>query len=365
MIQIPLYAIIGTRAQLIKMAPVLSEMQKSGLKYTFIYTAQHRETIQELLNEFDIKKPDINFTEYFSDEAKTLGLFVGWLWKMIFLLLFKRNEIIEKSGGIVLTHGDTATAVWGAALGRLTGNKVMHIESGLRSYNLFEPFPEEINRLIIFQFTDIFACPGYWAVKNVKRYGGHILNTKVNTLYDATQLAISKKDKYVNKKPKDKFIVVSIHRFENIFNKQRLLQIIEMLEENAKKFTVLFILHPSTKKQLEKSNFLERLNKNKKIKLKPRIPYIEFVNLLDSSEFVITDGGSNQEELSYLGKPTLLLRKATERTEGLEKNIKLSGLDYPTIRSFINNYKTYKKSSEISQNYNPSKIITKHLLKYR
>ncbi len=355
------YVVIGTRAQLIKMAPVLREIQKNEIKYIFIYTAQHRETIKELLSEFEVKQPDIDLSKHFKGEAKTIGLFAGWFWKMILILLFQRRELIKDSDGVVITHGDTATTVWGALLGRVTSNKVMHIESGLRSFNIFEPFPEEINRLLTFCFTDVFACPGKWAAGNLKKYKGKILNTHLNTLYDATQLAISKKKKYKNLIPKGKYIVVSIHRFENIFNKQRLLQIIELLENISDKFTILFILHPATKKQLEKESLLERLQKKNNILLKIRMSYVEFVNILDSAEFVITDGGSNQEELSYLGKPTLLIRKATERKEGLGENVLLSGLKYKAIRDFIHDYNKYSTKPIIKIKNSPSKIIVDYL----
>ena len=358
----PIYAVIGTRAQLIKMAPVLREMQDNEIEYTFIYTAQHRETIEELLSEFGIRQPDIDLSEHFKEEAKTIGLFAGWLWKMGLILLFQRREMIKKSGGIVITHGDTTTTVWGAILGKLTGNRVMHIESGLRSFNILKPFPEELNRLITFRFTDIFACPGEWAVENVKKYKGQVINTQVNTLYDATQLAISKKNKYKKLIPKDKYVIASIHRFENIFNKPRFLQIMELLEDIAMDFIILFVLHPATKKQLEKENLIESLKQNKNIQLKPRMPYVEFVNLLDSSEFVITDGGSNQEELSYLGKPTLLIRKATERKEGLGENVILSGLKKSMIEKFLDNYKQYSAITNQEQKYSPSKMIVEYLI---
>lgn len=359
--QSPLYAVIGTRAQLIKMAPVLREIQDLGLEYIFIYTAQHRETIEELLHEFGVKKPDIDMTHYFKQEAKTLQLFFGWMFKMALILLFKRKEIIDTSGGILMTHGDTTTTVWGAILGKMTGNRVMHIESGLRSFNIFEPFPEEINRLITFRFTDIFVCAGEWAVNNVSKYRGQIINTKVNTLYDATQLAILKKNRYKDNIPKKKFVVVSIHRFENLFNRSRLNLIFEILSAISENFLTIFVLHPATKKQLEKHSLYDNLNRSKNIELRPRMSYIEFINLLDSSEFVITDGGSNQEELSYLGKPTLLLRNATERKEGLDKNIQLIGLDKKAIIKFTKNYHEFITENSMGKEHLPSREIASYL----
>lgn len=358
--QFPIYVVIGTRAQLIKMAPVLKKMEEKKIDYVFIYTAQHRETIAELITEFEIKNPDIDLSPHFTQEAKTIGLFAGWILIMATLLLFKRRALVHKSGGILLTHGDTTTSAWAALLGKITRNRVMHIESGLTSSNILEPFPEELNRRIIFRLTDIFVCPGNWAIENISSYKGQKINTKANTLYDSTQLAIRKKRKYIQDIPKENYIVASIHRFENIFSHERLNIIIKTLDELSENFRVLFILHPSTKKQLIKNGYFDSLEKNDNIQMLPRMSYVKFLNLLDSAEFVVTDGGSNQEELSYLGKPTLLFRKATERTEGIGENIILSELNRSLISNFANTYKKYRKP-RINLSHSPSQIIVDFL----
>lgn len=354
---IPIYIVIGTRAQLIKMAPLLAKMQEKNIPYYFIYTAQHKETIQELLGDFKIKKPDYDFSHEITQEAKSLRLFGSWMMQMLYSLLFKRDHIIANGPGLLLTHGDTTTCVWGAILGKLTKCHVMHVESGLRSYNIFQPFPEEINRLITFLFTDIFVCPNEWAVNNVRHYDGIKINTKVNMIYDSVMFALSKQGNIALNLPHKKYSVISIHRFEHIFHKKKFWEIIQILEYVASHIHVVFVLHPSTRNQLNSYNLFARLEKNSDITLSPRLSFFKFIKLLSSSEFVITDGGSNQEELSYMGKPTLILRDVTERREGLGENAFLAKFDYRIIDEFLKSYKRYKRKAYVSSS-SPSEVVT-------
>jgi len=209
-----IYVVIGTRAQLIKMVPLMALMQKQDIKYEFIYTAQHKETINRILEDFQVKDPDK--TLYNRSEANTITKFVGWAGIMFLKAL--RPKRIFSNKGIVLTHGDTATTAWAAIVGKLAGCKVAHVESGLRSFNFLKPFPEELMRWITFHFSDIYFCPNDWAISNLKKYKGHKINLGVNTLYDAVQTALNSNTKI--KVPTEKFAVVSIHRYENIFTKK-------------------------------------------------------------------------------------------------------------------------------------------------
>ena len=349
----PIYVIIGTRAQLIKTAPVMKEMEERMIPFTFIYTAQHKETIYGIINNFGIKKPDIDLGE--GDEAKTVGLFGKWIFRMLKILMFDRNKIVPISG-LLLTHGDTATCVWGAILGKLTGCKVIHLESGLRSFNLLKPFPEEIIRLITFRLTDIYMCPSEWAVNNLKSYMGIKINTRMNTQYDSVMLVLKNLKNIKVNLPKGKYCVVSIHRFENIFDKQKFNKIIGILEKVSKSMLMIFVLHPATVKQIDNLGYRRKLELNKNIILNKRLPFFEFIKMVYKSEYVITDGGSNQEELYYLGKPTLILRDVTERTEGIGKNAILTKFDDDVINDFVSHYSRYK-TKEVKVENKPSKII--------
>ena len=352
-----IYIVIGTRAQLIKMDPLMALMQKQDIKYEFIYTAQHKETISRILRDFHVKDPDK--TLYNRSEANTIAKFLGWAVNMFLKMLSPKRVFSNK--GIVLTHGDTVTTVWAAIAGKLAGCRVVHVESGLRSFNFLKPFPEELMRWITFHFSDIYFCPNDWAVNNLKNYKGHKVNLGANTLYDTVRIALDSNTTIET--PSEKFVVVSIHRYENIFTKKLEKKIIPLLEQISNEgFILIFVLHPSTREQLKKNGerLYKRLDKNKRIILKDRYPYFEFIKLLEKSEFVITDGGSNQEELSYLGKPTLLFRESTERIEGLNKNVVISNFNIEKIDKFLKNYENIKfpmKKEEIS----PSQKIIDYL----
>jgi len=355
-----IYIVIGTRAQLIKMAPLMSLLQKQHIDYEFIYTAQHRETISRILKDFQVKDPDR--TIYSKSEASTITKFFGWGGSMFFKALNPKKIFPKK--GIVLTHGDTVTTAWAAVVGKLAGCKIAHVESGIRSFKIFNPFPEEIMRLITFQFSDVYFCPNNWAVNNLRRYKGEKIDLGINPVYDSVKTAINSNVKA--ELPSERYVVVSIHRFENIFTNKLEKTIIPLLEKIADfGFTLVFVLHPSTRNVLLKNEkkLYNRLDKNKKIILKERYPYFEFLQLLNNSEFVVTDGGSNQEELSYMGKPTLLFRNVSERIEGLNENAIISHFDIKTIMEFVENYKQRQfpfKNIETS----PSQIIVDYLKNY-
>lgn len=358
-----IHFIIGTRAQLFKMAPIMIECERKKLEWRWIYTAQHKDTIEQTLRTFGLPKPDYTVVEW-STEAKTKIKATYWFMRMCLSLINSRKILNNKKGksSIVLTHGDTLTTWWGALLGRLNGCRVMHIESGLRSFNLFKPFPEELNRLVTFRLSQYYACPGDWAVKNLEKYKGVKINTIDNTQVDTIKFGIKKADKSDFQVPKEKYVVVSLHRYENIFNRDRFEHILAELELVAKKFRLLIVQHPATYIQIDKYNFRKRLELNDNIELLPRLEYLPFIKAIKHSEFVITDGGGNQEELYHIGKPTLIFRTETERLEGIGTTAVLSRFDDKIIKDFIKNYRNYRQKPSNWKN-SPSKIIVNTLIK--
>jgi UDP-N-acetylglucosamine 2-epimerase (non-hydrolysing) len=359
----PIYIVLGTRAQTIKMAPVMRELEAQNMPFTLLYTQQHKVTITDLLENFDIKTKPVSIIQR-KVEAKTIKLFAGWLVQILLITLnpFGAKKIFTEGKGLILTHGDTATTSWSAFYGRLHGQKVMHIESGLRSFNLMNPFPEEIQRLISFRFSNYYVAPNEWALNNLKKYKGEKINSQANTMYESLTYIIKKKNPEILSKLKKKFklpekyALVSIHRYENIFKEERFKEIIDLLEKISKDINLVFVLHPTTEKQLEKTGYGEKLGQNKKVQLIPRQDFQNFAYITDLAEFVITDGGSNQEELSYIGKPTILFREYTERTEGLGENVVLSKFDHDLIFDFVNNYKDYQRKP-LNIKVTPSKLI--------
>jgi UDP-N-acetylglucosamine 2-epimerase (non-hydrolysing) len=322
--------------------------------------------MHETLKTFGLPEPDYVVVEW-DTEAKTMDKLWKWFMKML-ISLPKSKKILAGHTGekhIVLTHGDTLTTWLGALIGRLTRTKVMHVEAGLRSFNIWRPFPEEINRLITFRLANYYACPGGWAIKNLKKYKGKKINTHENTQIDTISFGLKHADESKYKIPKNKYVVASLHRYENIFKEDRFGLIVDRLEQIAKRYSVYMVQHPATYEQLKKLPLLKkRLEKNKNIHLLPRLEYLPFIKLIKHSEFVITDGGGNQEELYHMGKPTLLFRDETERREGLGSTAVISKLDPVTIQNFVDDYKKYKRQPTNVQE-SPAGIIVDFLERNR
>ncbi|HVX48158.1 MAG TPA: UDP-N-acetylglucosamine 2-epimerase [Candidatus Saccharimonadales bacterium] len=358
-----IHFVIGTRAQLFKMAPIMLECEKRDLKWRWVYTAQHRDTIEATLDTFGLPAPDYTVVNW-DTEAKTMGSMGKWFFRMVLSLAKSRKILAGQTGkkSIVLTHGDTFTTWFAALYAKLTRTKVMHVESGLRSFNIWNPFPEEVNRLITFRLADYYVCPGQWAMDNVKKYKGVKINTGMNTQIDTINFGLAHADEAEIKIPKRKYVVVSIHRYENIFKPKRFEQIIGELEKIAGQFTVLLVQHPATAAQIDKLGYRKRLEKNKNIELLPRLEYLPFVKVIKHSEFMITDGGGNQEELYHMGKPTLIFRNETERQEGLGTTAVVSKLDPAVIADFMKNYKKYEHPPVASKK-SPSRQIAEVLEK--
>ena len=354
-----IHVVVGTKAQLIKMAPVMKRMDGEGAPYRFILTGQHRNTMDELQEGFGLKDPDA--TLYEGRDVTGVFQMTGWLALTLSQALTRKRRVFgRRKAGVVVVHGDTFSTLLGALMGRLAGLKVAHVESGLRSFDLSNPFPEEITRLLVFRLSDVYFCPGQWAVDNLRRYGGRKVDTGANTLYDALALALENLDRVRVEVPPTPYGLVSLHRFENIFRRERLVEICGLLEEAAEAIPLLFILHLPTLQQLRKFSLYERLERSPNIELRPRYDYFRFVKLLQGAELLITDGGSNQEEAYYLGKPTLLMRQATERREGLGENVVLSRYDARAVREFARGYRRFGRPPKTVEP-SPSRVIVECL----
>lgn len=327
--------LLGTRAQLIKMAPVILELERRGWALRLILTGQHKETMDRLLADFGIRTPPMLLHD--GREVTGIGQVLPWFAKCLWRLWRDAKSLLGQGGpaGVILVHGDTFSTLLGALAGRLAGLTVAHVESGLRSFNPMHPFPEELTRLAVFRLAHLGFCPDEWAAGNLAGYRLRAINTGGNTLLDALRVALAVDRLLPRETPPGVFGVVSLHRFENIFRQERLRHILSLVEAAAERHPLVFVLHPATRRNLEKFGLLARLEGNPRIDLWPRMGYFEFVSLISRAVFVITDGGSNQEELSYLDKPTLLMRQATERQEGIGRNVVLSGYDRGRLLAFL------------------------------
>jgi UDP-N-acetylglucosamine 2-epimerase (non-hydrolysing) len=353
------YFFIGTEAEFIKLLPVLREFEKRKISYKIIASGQNDILKSDLLKLLNHKKIDIVlFTGIIKQTAPSLFF---WFFKTIVesvFILKKEFQRIDRKNTVLIIHGDTISTVMGALLGKYYSLTIAHVEAGLRSFNYLHPFPEEIDRVIASQFTSIHFCPNQWAVDNLKKKEGVKINTFQNTLLESLKLVINSKvsSSFLDKVKKEKYFVFIIHRQENLFNEKLVNSLIDEVIINSKKIKCVFVVHKPTIVVLQKMKLFEKVKTNKNILLTERLSYVEFMKLLSGCEYLITDGGSNQEESYYLGKPCLILREHTERIEGLDQNVVLSKNTMETIRKFFNNYKKFARKS-IKPKVRPSKII--------
>jgi UDP-N-acetylglucosamine 2-epimerase (non-hydrolysing) len=328
-----LLVLIGTKAQFIKTAPVLRELDARGIGYRLVYTGQHSETFDLLEAAFGTRPPDDILVPGF--EAATHRSFFTWCW------LYWRSVVKRiRSGGwhgtrIGLVHGDTASTLFGAITARWLGARVGHIEAGLRSPRLFEPFPEEIIRRMVSRLSALHFVPDEDAASNLSRARGLVVSTHGNTLRDALAMALDKMDKLPAQGGSGGYAIVSMHRNENLSSDAVFDLLMEEVLRTASLLPVKFVLHPATREKLRVSGWLSRLQSVRGLELLERMDYPDFVRLLVECRFLMTDGGSNQEEAAMLGLPTLLLRRATERQDGVGGNVILSNLQRDVIREFV------------------------------
>ena len=308
-----LVIVIGTRAQLVKMAPVAIAARARGLAIQILLTGQHFESIQALAEDLGIGDafPAANL----QSERSTVASLLGWFPSA---LVRCRRELLaiaaRARGSIVLVHGDTASTLVAALAARSAGLRVAHVESGLTSGALFDPFPEELVRRLVSRLCQIAFCPDPDSFARIRaRPGVMAIDTHGNTIIDALRAATQRQLAGTC----DGAVVVSLHRFENIMRRSRLEGLVQQVCSLADKRPVVFVLHPPTEKRLRALGMFERLQEHPGIRLLPRMPYSTFMALVAKASVVVTDGGSNQEELSLLGVPAIILRARTERTDGL------------------------------------------------
>jgi UDP-N-acetylglucosamine 2-epimerase (non-hydrolysing) len=232
-----------------------------------------------------------------------------------------RKALNKLQPDFVFYHGDTlSTAAAALASSTLFGKKKWlngHLEAGLRSGNLFEPFPEEISRRIADKCSDLLFAPSKLSAENVRNLKGEVYMTG-NTIVDGINECIKIAKKRRLPRIRGKYVVINVHRHENIKSKARMTKIYNIIKEVG--LPMIWPLHDNTKKKMKDFGLWEKFNELR-IKFMPLITYVEFLWMLNNAEYLITDGGSIQEESLALKKPCVLLREKTERIEGLDTGL--------------------------------------------
>lgn len=351
-----IYFFIGTTAELIKLSPVIRELERRKIKFKIIVSGQASVNFEEMSFLIKKNKGDISFKE--KANKTSMIHFLVWAIRAFFNVFTLRAEFrgLNKSNSYFIVHGDTVSSLIGAVWAKIYGLKLVHIESGLRSFSFIEPFPEEICRWIVSRLADVHFCPNKWSVDNLSKIPGVKVDTFENTLIESFQAA----QKDVPARVGKKYFVLTAHRQEHIiFEKERTRKLIEFIIKKAELgLSCVFVSHAVT---FGLSNSLRLKGVAREVVISPRLTYLDFVKLLGRSEYLITDGGSNQEEAYYMGLPCLLLRNCTERIEGLGENVVLSKNNKKIIKHFLKNYKSFRRD-RVNIKVRPSKIIVDYLL---
>lgn len=360
-----LFFFVGTEAELIKIFPVMIELDRAGKQYSIIGSGQNNIRKSRILDFLSNGNVDIILSEEKNIKKSFIGLF-EWYIKT---RRYAKQKIIEHYGypdknDVMIVHGDTISTVMGAYLGKRLGMKVAHVEAGLRSFNWLNPFPEEIDRSLVSRVADIHFAPNELGVNNLKGKE-NVINTGQNTLLDSLRYAMSVpcKDEKINKLENEDFFVFVIHRQENISNNKLIFNILRAVENALNNKKCVCILHKITEIKFRELGILEEICNDPRIITFSRVDYFDFMKLLSYAAFVITDGGSNQQELSYMGVPTFIVRKTTETYEGIGRNAVLMKNDPKSIEGFISEYERYRMDSAIINDpVKPSEIIVKELM---
>jgi len=354
-----IYFFIGTMAELIKVAPIMKELRQRRIKFRLIATGQNNIHWSELSFYLGKIKPDWSF-EYKGEKSSIIHFFLWTIRACFWSLLTFRN--IKKNGSYVIVHGDTISALLGALVAKFYRLRLVHVEAGLRTFSLREPFPEEITRILVSYLADVSFCPNLWAVNNLGPKGGRKINTFQNTLFEIHRATIKLLPFGMEKTFPKKYFVLVIHRQEHtLLSRKETKKLIEYVLKKAGNLLCVLIMHRLTNDFLRSMDFNEEKLTRQGVITVPRLSYPQFIELLAGAQYLITDGGSNQEEATYLGLPCLLLRKKTERIEGLGENVVLSRLHRKTIAKFQAEHQSYRRRVKLLAKL-PAKIIVDHLM---
>ena len=365
--------VFGTRPEAIKMCPLVKEFQKCPENFETIVcvTGQHREMLDQVLTIFDVKPDyDLNIMKQGQDLTDVTARVLTGL----------RDVFRECRPDVVLVHGDTTTSTAGALAAFYAQIPVGHVEAGLRTHNIYSPWPEEMNRQITGRIATYNFSPTSLSEKNLleEKIYGNIYVTG-NTVIDALHLVVNKLKNDVSLakeqeeilaqagydinrlKDSKKLVLITGHRRENFGDGFiRMVSAMKYLSEKYPDVDFVYPMHlnPNVRKPIHEV-FGEDLTRPNFFFIEP-LQYLEFVYLMEKSTIVLTDSGGIQEEAPGLGKPVLVMRDTTERPEALESGtVHLVGTDYEKIvkevSTLLDDECEYQKMSKAVNPYGDGK----------
>ena len=346
--------IFGTRPEAIKMAPVVKVLEAApDMESIVTVTAQHREMLDQVLHLFSITP---NYDLNIMSQGQTL-------YDVTCRALMGLQEVLkEAKPDVVLVHGDTTTTFVGALAAFYEGIPVGHVEAGLRTGNIYSPFPEEMNRKLTGAIGTYHFAPTTTSEANLLKENiipDHLYVTG-NTVIDALQTTVKEdytfteellnKIDYVNQK----VILVTTHRRENLGDPMR--NVYEAIRDIIGEHEDVEVIFPMHRNPKVRSIVQEVLGDMPRVHLIEPLEYEPFANLMDRTYLIMTDSGGIQEEAPSLGKPVLVLRDTTERPEAVQAGtVKLVGTDkvtvYSTAKDLITNAEMYDAMSNAVNPY--------------
>lgn len=305
--------IIGTRPEIIKMAPVVKALDALPHKHVLVHSGQHYDLMMDrvFFKDMQLRAPDAQLE--LKEQPPHLQVSRTIL----------QAAAVAKDADLVIVHGDTNTTLAGALLGNKLGKPVAHVEAGIRSFD--KTMPEEVNRILTDQVSRLLFAPTEIARKNLEnenvREGIHVVGNSVIDALRQNAEAAAQTSKILRrlKLEKGKFAVLTFHRAENVDVADQLRRVLQAMEAAAAKFglTIVFPIHPRTEK-MAKQFGLARLLKAPGLKVIPPTGYLDMLELERSAALVFTDSGGLQEESCFFQVPCVTLRENTERPETLE-----------------------------------------------
>lgn len=348
--------IFGTRPEAIKMAPLVLELQKQSQRFEAITTvsAQHREMLDQVLDIFHIK-PDYDLNIMHARQTLT---------DITSNVLINLDKILkEAKPDIVLVHGDTTTTFAASVAAFYNQIPIGHVEAGLRTWEKYSPYPEEMNRQMTDAMTDLYFAPTNQSKANLLKENHKEDNIYItgNTAIDALKQTVDKEyhhDILDKVSPDNKLILLTMHRRENQGEPmRRVFKVIREVVESREDVEVIYPVHLSPAVQEAAK---EILGNTERIHLISPLDVVDFHNLAARSYFIMTDSGGVQEEAPSLGKPVLVLRDTTERPEGVEAGtLKLVGTESEKAKKemeeLLDNDAEYQRMTQAKNPYGDGK----------
>lgn len=346
--------VFGTRPEAIKMCPVVTELKKrENLNVVVCVTGQHRQMLDSVLETFGVI-PDYDLS-IMRDRQTLFDITSGILMKI-------RDVLEEVKPDVVLVHGDTSTTFAAALACFYMQIPVGHVEAGLRTYNIYSPYPEEFNRQAVSVISKYNFAPTETARANLLKEGKSDKTIFVtgNTAIDALQTTV--RDGYSHPELEwakgSRLIMLTAHRRENLGQPMRsMFRAIKRIIDETPDIKVIYPIHMNP---VVRETAREIFGDEERIHITEPLDVLDFHNFLARSYLILTDSGGVQEEAPSLGKPVLVMRDTTERPEGIAAGtLKLVGTDeeviYSSFRSLLENRDEYEKMSRASNPYGDGK----------